>query len=96
MSRRWLAAREHRIDRRSWPTSGGLRPGDDADHPLQWLPAVEPQNPDLLTFRYPHRITLSVYGASTESYDGLTRRKGALRMFEKACTPGTTPDYRWH
>ncbi|MGB8202752.1 MAG: hypothetical protein WCF33_24225 [Pseudonocardiaceae bacterium] len=43
---------------------------------------------DLITFRYPHRITLNVYGASAESYDGLTRRKGAFKMFEKGpCTP---------
>jgi MoaA/NifB/PqqE/SkfB family radical SAM enzyme len=38
---------------------------------------------DLLTSRRPHRITLSVYGATEESYDGLTRRKGAYRLFMK-------------
>ncbi len=38
---------------------------------------------DLLNRRRPHRITLSVYGATAESYDALTRRKGAFRMFEK-------------
>ena len=43
---------------------------------------------DLLTSRHPHRITLSVYGASAESYDGLTRRKGAFRMFEKGLYAG--------
>ncbi|MGH3694556.1 MAG: radical SAM protein [Pseudonocardiaceae bacterium] len=43
---------------------------------------------DLLTSRRPHRITLSVYGASAESYDGLTRRKGAFRMFEKGLHAG--------
>lgn len=43
---------------------------------------------DLLTSRRPHRITLSVYGASTESYDGLTRRKGAFKMFTKSLHAG--------
>ncbi|MGH3941216.1 MAG: radical SAM protein [Pseudonocardiaceae bacterium] len=43
---------------------------------------------DLLTSRRPHRITLSVYGASAESYDGLTRRKGAFRMFQKGLYAG--------
>ncbi len=43
---------------------------------------------DLLTSRRPYRITLSVYGASAESYDGLTRRKGAFRMFEKGLYAG--------
>ncbi len=43
---------------------------------------------DLLTSRRPHRITLSVYGANAESYDGLTRRKGAFRMFEKGLHAG--------
>jgi len=27
---------------------------------------------DLLTSRPPHRVTLSIYGATEESYDGLT------------------------
>ncbi len=43
---------------------------------------------DLLTSRRLYRITLSVYGASAESYDGLTRRKGAFRMFEKGLYAG--------
>ncbi|MGH3833629.1 MAG: hypothetical protein ACRDRS_24865, partial [Pseudonocardiaceae bacterium] len=43
---------------------------------------------DLLTSRRPHRITLSVYGATAGSYDGLTRRKGAFRMFEKGLHAG--------
>ncbi len=43
---------------------------------------------DLLTSRRPHRITLSVYGASAASYDGLTRRKRAFRMFEKGLHAG--------
>lgn len=38
---------------------------------------------DLLTRKRPHRITLSVYGATPESYDGLVRRKGAFRLFDK-------------
>jgi MoaA/NifB/PqqE/SkfB family radical SAM enzyme len=44
-----------------------------------WSPAVL----DLLTSRRPHRITISVYGATAESYDRLTRRRGAFRLFWK-------------
>jgi MoaA/NifB/PqqE/SkfB family radical SAM enzyme len=38
---------------------------------------------DLLTSRRPHRVTLSVYGATEASYDGLTRRRGAYRLFTR-------------
>ena len=38
---------------------------------------------DLLTSRRPHRITLSVYGATEESYDGLTQRRGAYNAFTR-------------
>lgn len=38
---------------------------------------------DLLTTHRPHRITISVYGATAESYEGLTRRKGSFKLFEK-------------
>jgi MoaA/NifB/PqqE/SkfB family radical SAM enzyme len=37
----------------------------------------------LLTARRPYRLTLSVYGATTESYDGLTRRRGSFAAFTK-------------
>jgi MoaA/NifB/PqqE/SkfB family radical SAM enzyme len=47
-----------------------------------------PKHLALLTRRRPHRITLSLYGATAESYDGLTRRKGAYRMFLKGLTSG--------
>jgi MoaA/NifB/PqqE/SkfB family radical SAM enzyme len=43
---------------------------------------------NLLTSCRPHRITLSVYGATEDSYDGLTRRKGAFRLFEKGLLAG--------
>jgi uncharacterized Fe-S cluster-containing radical SAM superfamily protein len=36
-----------------------------------------------LTASRPHRITISVYGATAESYDGLTRRRGSFRLFWK-------------
>jgi len=36
---------------------------------------------DLLASRRPHRLTLSVYGATEESYDGLTQRRGAYKAF---------------
>lgn len=38
---------------------------------------------DVLTARRPHRVSLSVYGATEATYDGLTRRKGAFRAFDK-------------
>lgn len=36
---------------------------------------------DLLTARRPYRITVSVYGATEESYDSLTRRRGSFKAF---------------
>lgn len=44
-----------------------------------WHPKVL----DLLTAYRPTRISLSVYGASAETYDGLTRRKGAFKRFTR-------------
>ena len=41
---------------------------------------------DLLTSWRPYRVTLSVYGATAESYDGLTRRRGAFAKFERGLT----------
>ena len=41
---------------------------------------------DLLASRRPYRVTLSVYGATAESYDGLTRRRGAFAKFERGLT----------
>lgn len=38
---------------------------------------------DLLTSRPPHRVTLSVYGATEATYDGLTQRRGAYKSFIK-------------
>ena len=38
---------------------------------------------DLLTTRPPYRLTISVYGASAESYDGLTRRRGSFAKFSR-------------
>ncbi len=37
----------------------------------------------LLTSRLPYRLTVSVYGATAESYDGLTRRRGSFAKFER-------------
>ncbi|MGH3625040.1 MAG: radical SAM protein [Sciscionella sp.] len=37
---------------------------------------------EVLTARRPYRLTLSVYGATAESYDGLTRRRGSFAKFE--------------
>jgi molybdenum cofactor biosynthesis enzyme MoaA len=36
---------------------------------------------ELLTTRRPYRLTLSLYGATAESYDGMTRRRGSFRRF---------------
>jgi uncharacterized Fe-S cluster-containing radical SAM superfamily protein len=36
---------------------------------------------DLLTARRPYRLTLSLYGATEESYDAMTRRRGSFRRF---------------
>jgi uncharacterized Fe-S cluster-containing radical SAM superfamily protein len=38
---------------------------------------------DVLTAHRPYRISLSVYGATAETYDGLTRRRGSFRRFER-------------
>ncbi|MGH8896886.1 MAG: radical SAM protein [Egibacteraceae bacterium] len=42
-----------------------------------------PQILDLLTTRRPYRVTLSVYGATAQSYDALTRRPGSFKAFTK-------------
>ena len=39
---------------------------------------------DLLAAHKPSRVIVSLYGASQESYDGLTRRKGAFKTFIRA------------
>ncbi|WP_424183869.1 radical SAM protein [Actinokineospora sp. G85] len=36
---------------------------------------------ELLTTRRPYRITVSVYGATPEAYDGLTRTRGSFKAF---------------
>jgi molybdenum cofactor biosynthesis enzyme MoaA len=36
---------------------------------------------ELLTTRRPYRLTLSLYGATEESYDGMTRRRGSFKRF---------------
>jgi MoaA/NifB/PqqE/SkfB family radical SAM enzyme len=38
---------------------------------------------DLLTTRRPHKVTLSVYGATEESYDSLTQRRGSYKAFSR-------------
>ena len=37
----------------------------------------------MLTSRRPYRLTLSVYGATVASYNGLTRRRGSFAKFER-------------
>jgi molybdenum cofactor biosynthesis enzyme MoaA len=36
---------------------------------------------ELLTAKRPYRLTLSLYGATEESYDGMTRRRGSFHRF---------------
>ncbi|SDH25397.1 Radical SAM superfamily protein [Lentzea fradiae] len=38
---------------------------------------------DLFSGRRPYRLTVSVYGATEESYDGLTRRRGSFKAFSR-------------
>jgi MoaA/NifB/PqqE/SkfB family radical SAM enzyme len=44
---------------------------------------ANPKILELLTTRRPHDITISMYGATAESYDGLTRRRGAFKAFTR-------------
>ncbi len=41
---------------------------------------------DLLTSRKPSRVIISVYGASEDVYDGLTRRRGSFKTFMRGLT----------
>ena len=41
----------------------------------------QPRTLELLTSRRPYRLTLSIYGATEASYDGMTRRKGSFKRF---------------
>jgi hypothetical protein len=53
---------------------------------------ANPRILDLLTTLRPYRIVVSVYGATAEAYDGLTRRPGSFRKFraglDAACEAG--------
>ena len=46
---------------------------------------------ELLTDRRPYRLTLSLYGASEESYDGMVKRKGPSSGSCAGLTPRTRP-----
>ena len=41
----------------------------------------QPRTLELLTARPPYRLTLSIYGATEESYDAMTRRRGSFKRF---------------
>ncbi|MFF7990307.1 radical SAM protein [Kitasatospora xanthocidica] len=43
---------------------------------------------EALTALRPYRISLSVYGATAETYDGLTRRRGSFKRFSKGLAAG--------
>lgn len=48
----------------------------------------------LLTERRPSRVIVSVYGATQETYDGLTRRKGSFATFVRALNAATAAGIR--
>ncbi len=58
----------------SWVAGGRGAPGSRLSNPNILA---------LLTSRRPYRLTVSVYGATAESYDGLTRRRGSFAKFER-------------
>lgn len=49
-----------------------------------WKPAIL----ESLTTLKPYRLTVSMYGASEESFDGLTRRRGSWRNFQRGMQAG--------
>lgn len=44
---------------------------------------ARPEVLDLLTRCRPYRLTISVYGATAQTYDGLTRRRGSFAKFSR-------------
>lgn len=46
----------------------------------------QPQLIELLREMPPHKVTVSLYGATEESFDSLTRKKGAFRLLMKGLT----------
>ena len=49
--------------------------------PAHQVPPGRPEILELLTRYRPYRLTISVYGATTEAYEGLTRRRGSFEKF---------------
>jgi MoaA/NifB/PqqE/SkfB family radical SAM enzyme len=51
---------------------------------------------ELMTARPPHRVVISVYGATEATYDGLTQRRGSYKLFmrglDAACEAGIPVD----
>lgn len=45
-----------------------------------------PKLMELLTDMPPHKVTISLYGATEESFDSLTRKRGAFRLLMKGLT----------
>ncbi len=50
---------------------------------------AQPDILELLTRYRPYRLTISVYGATAEAYDGLTRRRGSFAKFTRGLAPNT-------
>jgi len=53
---------------------------DDSDFD-QRVTAVSPRYPGNSHCTPPYRVTVSIYGATADSYDGLTRRPGSFKRF---------------
>ncbi|WP_416962962.1 radical SAM protein [Streptomyces sp. Agncl-13] len=51
-----------------------------------------PRMLELLTTRRPYRVTLSVYGATAETFDGFTRRRGAFDHFMRGLSAASEAD----
>jgi MoaA/NifB/PqqE/SkfB family radical SAM enzyme len=49
---------------------------------------------DLLATHQPSRVIVGVYGASSETYDGLTRRKGSFKTFMRALSAARSAGIR--
>ncbi len=56
---------------------------------------ANPKILDLLTTYRPSKMSLSVYGATAETYDGITRRPGSFRKFMRGLTAARVVTSSW-
>lgn len=57
---------------------------------------ARPQMLDLFSGLRPSKVTVSIYGATADSVDALTQRKGAFRMVQRAWPQLTRRASRWN